>query len=1232
MPIPIGDQNKLRGNMHVTRPVVNYFPAEIVAQGTVSSTVVNYPIGSFGVTWTNSNWQNIKIGQLFVVRSGSNIVTYGVARLTATSNTLFIDGKSRGDSGMAVNQAFGLTAGQSVTVYTFQPLWALLSRIKDGRFYKKFDIPYDGSGSNPSPVCNIGSWRQVWADEITGLGTLSFDTSNSFGWNNKTISSVLWQLPASATNVSHPLTNPSLTFNLPQGFHIVRCTITDSGGAIQTSFRPVWVNGDNFPPLSEKFGFEIGSDQQDRKGRNVSLNVFGDFYDTTFLPGAAMHISEIAYFDGSTLSSGILTDNYVGFSNDSSETYDYVKGEKATQFNLNSPYTWLGIIPMVSQAIVEVASPADWTDIAPGLGTSNFIAWYLLKHHSSFLDMFDYFPLTESNPPRKLNWGLNGSTLGEYLEQCSSVFGGNIGCVSDGSLYLRRDPNIETNNFRNQVDERMTLKIDPDTDVSDIVSAPEIPMNFFNSTGQIRLFALMYDGSQTTAVASIAPGYTQMQAAGSSDEDSFIVKPTQDSLFLAGQNAVNVYAGHLLAKQNTAIKEVSLALNRNMDVFDPAKMLWFRLQLPAVWSPRRNVTFNSRVLPVSIDRAWEKSDGAAWIKNVSVTVAPETFGQPGETYNIDTGAGTQYDPVIPPTLEEEEELNSSLGFLIAIDDDGYIARSFNGENWEAINGVVTGKFQDIAFDYYSNYITSGYSEGTLGAWAAVATESIESSGIYDAIEVWYTTDLISANVPTWTRQYFSGVNSDITNSVRIISSKTVQDYLAVAVHDTNGTTVLRSTNGTTWNSVSAGTTIGGAAGAINEPVDITFDGNRVITSGYDTITGKWKLAYANSLSSNFNFITNSELSDVPWPAIEVNGSNVYATKIATGLNPETTEYKFYVEDVSGVPTVRKRKRVFSGMGFTDSFDPSEMEMLIDGTPIEDPRLITAWSPGTPAQDWIYPTAAVPGTSTQLRGWLLKDAGYTSQKVKATVTFNLNGRGELSTASYNGDTLSKSTAPTSWGVVDAMGRYISNGIEVNGTSGLMYSDADLFNRIEANSFFDEVNYNYSGIAIPEVTQVKLIFDYVSAGGTGNYPPAMIYDATVTFSEVETIIPTLYRVSGYTGGSPTFTNISPASGACPVNPYSMSGDEIATNTVRAAIRYPGFRKYLGVSTNSGTTWTVASNSGFYQGLKQISNFGLLWGYQFISFSEDNFVSADSLYGNWLQAINGDSEYIKVVKAAL
>ena len=96
MPIGNTDLTKLRNSEHQTLdPTLVVVPTEVIATATISATPASYPVAALSVTGT-SGWSDIKVGYFFKIEDDSNnIVTWGVVRLPATSNTLYIDAKSK---------------------------------------------------------------------------------------------------------------------------------------------------------------------------------------------------------------------------------------------------------------------------------------------------------------------------------------------------------------------------------------------------------------------------------------------------------------------------------------------------------------------------------------------------------------------------------------------------------------------------------------------------------------------------------------------------------------------------------------------------------------------------------------------------------------------------------------------------------------------------------------------------------------------------------------------------------------------------------------------------------------------------------------------------------------------------------------------------------------------------------------------------------------------------------
>lgn len=1314
MSIPLNILNIIRNSgMQVSRPVINYWPAQVVASGVISTTPIQYPIGALAVSWSVGSFNLIEIGQLWTVTRGSGstkrIVSYGVVRKTATSGVLYIDGKSRGDTGIATLQASGITINDTVTVYTVRPLWGLISRINDGTFYKQYDIPYDGSGSNPSPLVNIGEWRQAWSAG-DGFANFNFNTNSCFAWDKKTISGRLWAIPAGGSLVSGTTTSSSITVRLPEGFHIIKCRITDSGGAISTGIRPIWVNGDSFLPLSETFGFGIGSDTQNLQGRNQSITIHGDLYNyDILLPGTPFLYTEDAYFNGSNLpNDGILVDTFVGFSNDENITNDLLLGEKKNEIQLQSPWAMFEKIPMVSQAIVEVESPADWTDIGIGLGIPQFIGWYILKHHCNYLSMFDYdfyYDINawtnEPDNERKFNWGLNGSTLSEYLSQVGKIIAGNIGCRSDGSLTLQRDPNLMDVAYRNNLDVRIELTVDEENGICDIIEPISYAKNYFNQTGQLRLFTMSYNGGGETAVnafGSIAPGYYQMQAAGSSDEDTIIIKPDNGTAFNfigyrpSDQLKTNQLCGHVLAKTNSATPEISLSLLRNLDVIDPAEMLWVTLKIPSHWNPR-GYSLDTRALVVNIDRSWEDSNGSS-IKNVKYTLLLETFGQPGETYIIDKGGGESYAPITTPSeniLDPDDESVQDAGILFAINQNGRMGRNKNGKNWKNAIGNITHpingapfKFQDIAFNVFSPYVESGYVSGSLGAWVALVRQTT-TNGDYNVLSIYYSQDVLKDNID-WKLQYETTSTSDIHEAVRLRSNVNTNNYAACVYYSNEGIWCTKTTDGVQWAKTACGSIVGGGlAGRNKKDIDFVFRNNIILTSGYHAVSGKFKLGYfPSSVSTTWSYVNNSPNSDVPWPCIEGKavGGFTYATSViqttsntvssisqnVREVNPQTdssgfgSRIPFILTSVTG-------NMLSSNVDISITGDPSNGQNFLD----DQTSIVAGYSDanfGNPSQGICYTN---PSDFYSFdNGWLINpDYSYPLflrpfkthpfNTLKFNVELNLSGDITFDGALMGGRWAFESgtSFPCSTnGLIGLIGSHTCY-VETYGKYGILRAIYAITMVTSGNgwSIFAEHPSSVTGSGFSYIQQTvsnlagadsdkkvrKVILKLrqgVKIESTNRLVAMPLCNAwSLTTNNFTTEEPELYRISNFTAATPTFEivtpNINVVNKFVPTNPYAISIDSTDDSRIDMVTeRLNGGSMYIVQSLESAIGWNIRNGTeSFLYGLRLASgDYGLAWGYNRLWVSNDSFdESLIDILGDWHTAID-DGGLFRVLKGVL
>ncbi len=860
------DINLFRGKSQYTDLYINAFPPTVQATATVSATPTTYPIGQISVSGTSGGWSDVRIGQMYIIRDDDgNKVSTGVVRRTPTSNILYIDGKAQGDPGFASRIIYSIEQGQTVTIYKMQPLWSLLSRINNGVFYKKFDRPYVDQGSNPAPVANIGQWRVERA--VGGYAEVTFTTAGCYAWNGKTITGRVWNKPDDSVYIDGSSTTEEITLRIPEGHHILICTITDSGGATKRAIRPIWVIGDTYQALNEQYAVQIESDNQTRQGRTISLQMWGDdLGEDVILPGTAFAIKEYPVFEGQTLTPGIFSDLFVGFAQDRTMLYD--PDEKKYNLTIASPFDRMGFVPMVSQAVIEVASPSKWTHILTGLGDPNMMIWYLLEHHTTYLDMFDFIKLDET-PPRKKRWGFSGNTVAEYLTQVSQSIYGNIGTISDGSLYLRRTPSIENNAYRVALEEKMTIT------TRDLSESVQIALALQPKLSQQKAFAFAYSGNRASPVASIAYGLYKGQAVSEGSDVNLILRTTTP------QAKINEIAGHILAEQNSPIPEVPLKLNRNMDIIEPAEMLWWRLELDGSYSST-NEDLDMRMVANTVTRAWEQTEDGDWIKTISATFVPETFGQAGILLPMTRGQGgsSSNPPRFVRTRYNQRRTfvrNVAGGVIFAWNDEGKVGRTYDGESWQDITGDL-GQVHDITVDYHSSFVSSGYTSGDLGAWAVCSDGDT-------TLEVWYTQSLLDSSIVWELQDTFTMNDNSCQTTARIVSSREDADMVGLAWKDRVGIWFASTTDGLTWSDpVSVGGSSGDEGLNDNAEIGLTIKDNVVVVTGMSGGFGNaafvpyWATLPTPSFEqvntpSGFNVYSN-----IPYPMLLIGkDGNLYAT-------------------------------------------------------------------------------------------------------------------------------------------------------------------------------------------------------------------------------------------------------------------------------------------------------------------------------------------------------------------
>lgn len=640
MTISGADLALLEGAKHTNQAYFNVWPKREVASATIADLSITYPLFEIDVTSESAGWvTDTRQGMLFEILDGSdNVVTTGVIRKPLADNIAYIDAKDVGDPGRAKNIEASVQNGYTIKVYDMFPLWTLFSTIRDGEFYKRYDVAYTDDQLNSGLYCNIGEFQQQFADEGTGLGTFSMDASDSYDWLSRTFT-YLWTLPAEASLTSGTLTSSAIEFTLPPGFYIIYCDISNAAGSTFAA-RPVWVNeysGDD-APFNLLHQVKITSDSHPMEGRKMTLEITGTVTEAEFPEGGVVFLSEYPLFDGSALSSGAeYVEHYVGMIELSTRLGNRIKS--ALRVDLASPFQILDQVACPPQWVEEDDTPENWTQVPTGLATPSFINWYLLAYHcENMTNLFDYFELPDGvDPPRKTTWSTSASNLASQLREVSNTTRGNLGSESAGTLRYLRDPMLEDATFRAAMDTRMEIL--PKHLLNNQI---EVAVRYRPNTGVLRGYAFAVIDDELVALEAKKGIEAQGQGQGKTEEQPLVVR---------SQDELNIKTGNMMAAANAPVEALIFELNRNMDIFDPARDYnkWVEYNIPASYDPY-GVGYDGRGIVTNVEREWREIVPGVYNKYITITVKPETQGEAAGSKGIAVG-GPQVDNVALPNAD-----------------------------------------------------------------------------------------------------------------------------------------------------------------------------------------------------------------------------------------------------------------------------------------------------------------------------------------------------------------------------------------------------------------------------------------------------------------------------------------------------------------------------------------------------------------------------------------------------
>lgn len=1202
--IASGDVTRARSARRVQcRPVLNLTPLRQVVQALVTANAT-YPLTQINRVITG-DWDNIRVGQGFrVERPDGQIVTWGVLRRFSStlSGIAFPDVKADGDGGYARSIGLPILENDILRVYEHHPAWSIYSRATAEDSFKAWDTFYNGAGTAPPPVCNIGPHRQVWVDPA-GVARLTFDASASYDWlaGAGGITAYNWTLPDTATVRAGGTDQQTVTVDFLPGVHLIACEVTSVNGRRTTGYRWVWVNVDDqqseHAPFSHRFAVvDIEADREDRHGREMTFTIRGDAeaLASALHPGQMCHFAHPVTFDGQTINGA--TDSFIGHMDDYEITSDRFTAEARVRFV--SPLKLAARMPTATQLVEETPSPRFWTEVRQGLSDPAHVAYYCMRYHATLLDLHDYTHDPGLRPLRREVYGVRQENIGGQLDFIGELAAGEINCRSDGEIKFIFEPNHLEVADKNALDDKFTW-----TDV-DLRDPLDIRPRLRPDAAAVTLGGVSYDGATVMPYLAIAPGYAAAQGITRDTMTDVIVTPA------GGQEKVERLVGHRFAYLNNPLAEMEHRPLMMLDILVPADDDWHRLALSSMYLPvdanRFGMDWNApggmRTRPTSVRREWSNERGQ-WQYEILAELRALSNGRRGRFLDVDPDGAWQWIDlegfVADNDIYAQDDLISGLdeayALAVAWNDQGDLARSLNF----TAKKVTWGKLNNLA----GNHRVLG------AAWDYSAALPAVEILVYDASDhrlIIYRTPNAFATSPVSSVQRTINLDDTYRGQAMIKSNASVS---CVVFATTTGTFAIRRT-GSTWESAAARVGVNAA--------DEDAGSDRLGLA----LVGSNQYVYAQTAAGEYALYTASGTGS--WSLVDNHpGDDAVSASASPMIEPGPGSSLYITLDLD------------SSIPGEETIIQADLTNQGPGTPaINLPRIST--DPAAQNIPTRYGTSVLYQTDEQIAG-----TDYTLDSITVRLTT------ELWWNLDDGDPPGNEGDPVYYPPGDGSGTVYNNHnvifdmqfalLDKDGdilyaepqyeAHALSLDDADLiyapsptsFNRIFLRSRTDRtftpdeplegVRYLYFGY----ISQAEHTFGLFTTGAI-NEPKFQVSASLVgmTISNQREVGPRLFRLHT---SSDTWTNVTPEEDRVPLHPAALSARTANIQTI--VTRLNGTRQLIR-SVNDGDTWTNRRITS-YKWLRHLdSSVYLVGGPGRLDVTTDTLSSFSPRAGNWSSAV--------------
>lgn len=558
---------------------------EIVLRASVNAPSISYPVDQIPFdNVTDGDTDDLRAGMTVVLTNAAGTIL-GRQRLRkpySTTNALDV---GRSSQGTHDGELWALD-NATVTVYDDYRVWSKPPKIVTAgdvwTEFKDSDIEVGDYGSEPPPVCNIGTAVAATIDPDTDVITVDFDASGSYAVaDDATIDSYSWEV-GDGTVTDGTLTTQSLTVTFPAGFRWVACTVTDSNDKTHTARIPVFARD----PDDDACIAAIPERQRiTPAGQEVAFRILEDIPADTY-PDGTLAI----YFDGEPSDSSDRSNvKFVGWHQSDEQQIGAGKTGTLKDTVLTCVDVAGRLASLRAYAVsVENEAHRDSTKFPVTtwafMSTPNMdkLVHHILHWHTTALEVADFTPSgTGSDYPFLIMTAAESNIYDQVNRLCQSMIPDYwLTCSRRGALQMVVDPMLQ------QASEREYSGVDIDeSDYSDIRVTGQRPPRIY----ELETHAILATtGDTLTAITCRAPGDAPGQG---------LTRMVRNESLARSQSDLNGVEGRRYARLNAPHTHFALTLADPsvVDDLEIADMQTVQLKLPSTLATQRGLSLDNEL-------------------------------------------------------------------------------------------------------------------------------------------------------------------------------------------------------------------------------------------------------------------------------------------------------------------------------------------------------------------------------------------------------------------------------------------------------------------------------------------------------------------------------------------------------------------------------------------------------------------------------------------------------------